>query len=48
MTLNHDYIFLIFPGNWFKEDDVYVLCGNASGGGKCPPGYVCWKDRGIK
>ncbi|CAF4186803.1 unnamed protein product, partial [Rotaria sp. Silwood2] len=31
---------------WYKEDDAYVLCGNASGSRKCPKGYVCWKDRG--
>ncbi|CAF0777309.1 unnamed protein product [Didymodactylos carnosus] len=31
---------------WYQEDDEFVLCGNSSGGRKCPPGYVCWKDRG--
>ncbi|CAM4752984.1 unnamed protein product [Rotaria magnacalcarata] len=32
---------------WHKENDIFVLCGNASGSTKCPPGFVCWKDRGI-
>ncbi|CAF3629173.1 unnamed protein product [Rotaria sp. Silwood1] len=32
---------------WYKENDLYVLCGNASGSTKCPDGYVCLKDRGI-
>ncbi|CAF3197615.1 unnamed protein product [Rotaria sp. Silwood2] len=31
---------------WYKENDLYVLCGNASGSTKCPNGYVCMKDRG--
>ncbi|CAF0997674.1 unnamed protein product [Rotaria sordida] len=31
---------------WYKEDDDYVLCGNATGSRKCPKGYVCWKNRG--
>ncbi|CAF4075639.1 unnamed protein product [Rotaria sordida] len=31
---------------WYKEDDTFLLCGNESGSTKCPPGYVCWKDRG--
>jgi hypothetical protein len=34
--------------NWFQDDGAYVLCGNASGSRKCPPGFVCWKDRGLK
>ncbi|CAF3187423.1 unnamed protein product [Rotaria sp. Silwood2] len=32
---------------WYQQDDLYVLCGNASGSIQCPDGYVCWKDRGI-
>ncbi|CAF2903870.1 unnamed protein product [Rotaria sp. Silwood2] len=32
--------------HWYREDEVFVLCGNASGSRKCPPGYVCWKNRG--
>ncbi|CAF1300247.1 unnamed protein product, partial [Adineta steineri] len=31
---------------WYEKDDIYLLCGNASGSTKCPNGYVCWKDRG--
>ncbi|CAF4103833.1 unnamed protein product, partial [Rotaria sordida] len=31
---------------WHKENDIFLLCGNESGSTKCPPGYVCWKDRG--
>ncbi|CAF3598036.1 unnamed protein product [Adineta steineri] len=31
---------------WYREDEVFVLCGNSSGSRKCPQGYVCWKDRG--
>ncbi|CAF4177452.1 unnamed protein product [Rotaria sordida] len=31
---------------WYKENDIFLLCGNESGSTKCPPGYVCWKDRG--
>ncbi|CAF3621273.1 unnamed protein product [Rotaria sp. Silwood1] len=37
----------IVPVYWYKENDLYVLCGNASGSTKCPDGYVCLKDRGI-
>ncbi|CAF3236407.1 unnamed protein product [Rotaria socialis] len=33
--------------HWYQEDDIFVLCGNASGSRRCPKGYVCWKDRGI-
>ncbi|CAF0840530.1 unnamed protein product [Rotaria sordida] len=32
---------------WYKENDIYLLCGNASGSTKCPSGYICWKDRGL-
>ncbi|CAF3628000.1 unnamed protein product [Rotaria socialis] len=32
---------------WHKENDLYVLCGNASGSIQCPSGFVCWKDRGM-
>ncbi|CAF2124314.1 unnamed protein product, partial [Rotaria magnacalcarata] len=38
---------LPFEVYWHKENDIFVLCGNASGSTKCPPGFVCWKDRGI-
>ncbi len=38
----------IFTAHWYKENDLYVLCGNASGSTKCPDGYVCWKDRGKR
>ncbi|CAF3748620.1 unnamed protein product [Rotaria sp. Silwood1] len=31
---------------WHKENDIFLLCGNESGSTKCPPGYVCWKNRG--
>ncbi|CAF5201894.1 unnamed protein product, partial [Rotaria magnacalcarata] len=33
--------------HWYKDNELYRLCGNASGSTKCPAGYVCWKDRGI-
>ncbi|CAF4713197.1 unnamed protein product [Rotaria sp. Silwood1] len=33
--------------NWYRENERYVVCGNASGSRKCPHGYVCWQDRGI-
>ncbi|CAF3299981.1 unnamed protein product [Rotaria socialis] len=32
---------------WYQKNEVYVLCGNATGSVKCPYGYVCWKDRGM-
>ncbi|CAF4315824.1 unnamed protein product, partial [Adineta steineri] len=32
---------------WYQEDDIHVVCGNASGSRKCPHGYICWKDLGI-
>ncbi|CAF3844090.1 unnamed protein product [Rotaria sordida] len=35
-----------FTAYWYKENDIFLLCGNESGSTKCPPGYVCWKDRG--
>ncbi|CAF3513815.1 unnamed protein product [Rotaria sp. Silwood1] len=31
---------------WYKENDNFLLCGNASGSTKCPSGYVCWRNRG--
>ncbi|CAF4138409.1 unnamed protein product [Rotaria sp. Silwood2] len=31
---------------WYKENDIFLLCGNVSGSTKCPSGYVCWKNRG--
>ncbi|CAF3763063.1 unnamed protein product [Rotaria sp. Silwood1] len=31
---------------WYQEDEIFVLCGNASGSRRCPQGYVCWKNRG--
>ncbi|UJR17003.1 hypothetical protein I4U23_003901 [Adineta vaga] len=31
---------------WYQKDDIFVLCGNASGSTKCPRGYICLKDRG--
>ena len=34
--------------NWYKEDDEYILCGNATGARKCPKNYICWKNRGMK
>ena len=37
-----------FLAFWYKVDDDYLLCGNASGSGGCPPGYVCWKVHGKK
>jgi len=40
--------FIIFLAYWYQEAGVYILCGNASGSRRCPNGYVCWKDRGIK
>ncbi|CAF4705492.1 unnamed protein product [Rotaria sp. Silwood1] len=40
-------IFALVGVYWYKENDLYVLCGNASGSTKCPDGYVCLKDRGI-
>ena len=33
---------------WYKVDDDYVLCGNATGSVSCPSGYVCWRDLGEK
>ncbi|CAF3828874.1 unnamed protein product [Rotaria sordida] len=33
--------------NWYKENDIFLLCGNASGSTKCPSDYICWKDRGM-
>lgn len=39
---------LIITAYWYQENGNYVLCGNASGSTKCPYGYVCLKDRGMK
>ncbi|CAF1576104.1 unnamed protein product [Rotaria sordida] len=33
--------------NWYKENDIFLLCENASGSTKCPSDYICWKDRGM-
>ncbi len=44
----HKFIVFFFIVYWYKEADVYVLCGNSSGSRKCPKGYVCWKDLGKK
>ncbi|CAF3571749.1 unnamed protein product [Rotaria sp. Silwood1] len=33
-------IFALVGVYWYKENDLYVLCGNASGSTKCPDGYV--------
>jgi len=36
-------------GTWFQDENGnFMLCGNGSGGTKCPSGYICWKDRGEK
>lgn len=34
--------------NWFKEEDAieYPLCGNSSGAGTCPEGYMCLQGYG--
>ncbi|XP_061173087.1 sodium channel protein para-like isoform X2 [Saccostrea echinata] len=31
------------PAHWYKIDgsDEFLICGNASGAGQCPPSYVC-------
>ncbi|CAF1586722.1 unnamed protein product, partial [Adineta ricciae] len=31
---------------WYHEDEAPVVCGNATGSRRCPPGYVCIKDLG--
>ncbi len=42
---NFGYFVVAF---WYKENDVYLVCGNTTGSGGCPPGYVCLKDQGDK
>jgi hypothetical protein len=37
-----------FLAFWYQDVDGYVLCGNATGSRRCPNGYVCLKDQGIK
>ncbi|XP_060073623.1 sodium channel protein 1 brain-like [Ylistrum balloti] len=32
--------------NWYESDGDYVICGNASGSGKCPDNYTCLTDIG--
>ncbi|XP_069138424.1 sodium channel protein 1 brain-like isoform X2 [Argopecten irradians] len=32
--------------NWYESDGDYVICGNASGSGKCPDNYTCMVDIG--
>ncbi|CAF3988549.1 unnamed protein product [Rotaria sp. Silwood2] len=47
MIMIVSFSIFIFTAYWYQQDDLYVLCGNASGSIQCPDGYVCWKDRGI-
>ncbi|XP_021360506.1 sodium channel protein 1 brain-like isoform X2 [Mizuhopecten yessoensis] len=32
--------------NWYELDGDYIVCGNASGSGKCPDNYTCMVDIG--
>ncbi|CAM9296026.1 unnamed protein product [Lampetra fluviatilis] len=40
---NETLAYLEDTNNYYKSDNQPILCGNSSGAGECPEGYLCFK-----